>query len=123
MSRRAVKLSGIVLAGAVMWLAMAVAPVRADEDPRTVLAFLQELRDHGLHDKALEYIDLLRADTALPSNVKDVLDFEQGRTLIDEAAKSHDLALREELLKEARNKLDVFAKATRSLLRPAMPWC
>jgi cellulose synthase operon protein C len=111
MSRRAVKLSGIVLAGAVVWLATAVAPVRADEDSRTVLPFLQELRDHGLHDKALEYIEQLRSDQTLTSHVKDVLDFEQGRTLIDEAAKSHDLALREELLKEARNKLDVFAKA------------
>jgi len=94
-----------------MWLAVAAAPVRADEDPRTVLPFLRELRDHGLHDKALEYIDQLRTETALPSNIKDILDFEQGRTLIDEAAKSYDLALREELLKEARNKLDVFAKA------------
>ncbi len=25
-------------------------PVRADEDSRTVLPFLQELRDRGLHD-------------------------------------------------------------------------
>jgi len=111
MSRRAVKLRWIVAAGAVMWLAAAAAPVRADEDSRTVLPFLQALRDHGLHDRALDYIEVLRTDTALPSNIKDLLDFEQGRTLIDEAAKSSDLALREELLKDARNKLDEFAKA------------
>jgi cellulose synthase operon protein C len=111
MSRRAVNWSWVVPAGAVMCLAAAAAPVRADEDPRTVPHFLQALRDHGLHDKALEYIELLRTDTALPGNIKDLLDFEQGRTLIDEAAKSSDLALREELLKDARNKLDEFAKA------------
>jgi cellulose synthase operon protein C len=111
MSRRAVKLSWVVLAEAITWLAAPAAPVRADEDRRTVLAFLRVLREHGLHDLALEYMEQLRADTTLTSNVKDLLDFEQGRTLIDEAAKSNDLALREELLKEARNKLNVFAKA------------
>ena len=40
-----------------------------------------------------------------------ILDYEEGRTLIDEAAKSSDLVLRQDLLKEAKDKLEAFVKA------------
>ena len=40
-----------------------------------------------------------------------ILDYEEGRTLIDEAAKSGDLVLRQDLLKEAKDKLEAFVKA------------
>src|SRR5262249_31434717 len=88
-----------------------LAPVRAAEDPRTVARFLQELKDHGFHDLALEYINQLRGDAAVPADFKVGLDYEEGRTLIDEAARTGDLVFREELLNEARAKLDGFAKA------------
>ena len=39
------------------------------------------------------------------------LDYEEGRTLIDEASRSSDLVLREELLRDARDKLEAFVKA------------
>ena len=64
-----------------------------------------------LHDLALEYLNVLRGDPAQPGNIKDILDYEEGRTLIDEAARSSDLVLREDLLKEARDKLEGFVKA------------
>ena len=111
MSRRDVELRAIVLAGMVVVFTGAVAQARAGEDPRTALQFVQELKDRGLHELAIDYINQLRADAALPESVKAVLDYEEGRTLIDEAAKSGDLVLREELLKEARDKLDGFVKA------------
>jgi tetratricopeptide (TPR) repeat protein len=101
----------VVLCVFVMGPASAIAPASAGEDSRTALAFIEELRQRGLHELALEYLNVLRADPALPPNVKDVLDYEDGRTLIDEAAKSGDLVLREDLLKEARDKLERFAKA------------
>jgi tetratricopeptide (TPR) repeat protein len=110
MSRPA-KSRRVVLAGVVIGVAFYVAPVRSGEDPRTALAFLEELRERGFHDLALEYLGLLRGDPAQPANIKDILDYEEGRTLIDEAAKSSDLVLREDLLKEARDKLEAFVKA------------
>ncbi len=98
-------------AGLLIGLFVSLTRAQAGEDARTALAFVEELRQRGLHELALEYLNILRADTALPANVKDVIDFEDGRTLIDEAAKSGDLVLREDLLKEAREKLEAFVKA------------
>src|SRR5262249_9387628 len=97
--------------GALLGLAVAIAPARAGEDPRTVARFLPQLRNRGLHDLALEYVTGLRGDATLPNDLKVILDYEEGRTLIDEAAKSSDLVLREQLLQEARTKLEGFSKA------------
>src|SRR5208283_1024261 len=82
---------------------------------RTALAFVEQLRGRGLHELALEYLRILRADPAQPAKIKAVLDYEEGRTLIDEAAKSGDLVLREDLLKEAREKLEGFVRANPQL--------
>jgi tetratricopeptide (TPR) repeat protein len=83
----------------------------AGEDPRTIVRFLQELKNHGLHDIALQYINQLRDDPSVPADLKVSLDYEEGRTLIDEASRSNDLVLREELLRDAREKLEAFVKA------------
>ena len=58
---------------------------------------------------ALEYLERLLADAALPADVKDLIDFELGKTLIDEASKSNDRVCREELLKESPTQLETFA--------------
>ena len=87
------------------------ARAQTGEDSRTALAFLKDLRDHFLHDIALDYIKVLKADAQLPTAIKDVLDYEEGRTLIDEAAKTNDLVLREDLLRGASEKLEGFVKA------------
>ncbi|MBV8127882.1 MAG: hypothetical protein JO114_09530, partial [Planctomycetaceae bacterium] len=72
MSWRALVQLGLVLIG-VFGIGTQRTMVRADEDPRTALRFLQELRDHGLHDLAIEFIDELRADPGLPADLKVVL--------------------------------------------------
>ena len=64
---------------------------------------------------------MLRADAQLPAAVKDVLDYEEGRTLIDEAAKTDDLVLRDELLRDASEKLEGFAKTNPQLRQGARP--
>ena len=69
------------------------------------------------------YLKVLRADSGSAAQDQGTLDYEEGRTLIDEAAKSGDLVLREDLLKEAREKLEAFVKAhPRASRRPATPW-
>jgi hypothetical protein len=96
---------GVMLAGALL------SPhARADEDERTALPFLQQLKARGLHDLALDYLNALRGDSGLSPRLKAVLDYEEGRTLIDEASRSNDLVLRQQLLVEARDKLDQFIK-------------
>ena len=64
MSRRALVQMGLVLVSVIGVIGIGTkrTMVRADEDPRTALRFLQELRDHGLHDLAIEFIDELRVD-------------------------------------------------------------
>ena len=110
MSRRALVQVGVVLVG-LLGLGVSGTAVKGSEDPRTALRFLQELRDRGLHDLALEFIDQLRSDPQLPADLKVVLDYQEGRTQIDEAAKSSDLVRRRELLEQARTKLEGFVKA------------
>ncbi|MGC8641625.1 MAG: tetratricopeptide repeat protein, partial [Isosphaeraceae bacterium] len=82
----------------------------AGEDPRIALRFLQGLRDHGFHDLAIQYLDQLRADPGLPKDLKDVLEYQEGRTQIDQASRTGDLVRRRDLLEQARGKLDGFVK-------------
>src|SRR5262245_30087428 len=110
MSHRVDRFRWIVPAAILTCWALGSRSVRAAEDPRTVSRFLQALKTHGLHDIGLEYLNQLLNDPALPADRKAGLDYEEGRLLIDEAARSGDLVLREELLKEARGKLEGFVK-------------
>ncbi len=61
-SRRTLDGSRIVFAGIAVAVFGSTAAVRAGEDPRTAMQFLQDLRDRGLHDLALDYIHRLRDD-------------------------------------------------------------
>jgi cellulose synthase operon protein C len=110
MSHRGIGSRWILLAVMLSALSGRVARA-AGEDPRTAVKFIEHLRELGFHDLAREYIHQLVAQEGLPTNIKDILGYEEARTLIDEAAKSHDLVLREDLLKEARELLAAFVKA------------
>ena len=113
----------IVLVGVAFALCGTSAWAQPGEDSRTALQFLKELRDRGLHQFALDYIKILRGEAQLPAAIKDVLDYEEGRTLIEEATVSNDLVLREELLRDASDKLDAFAKAHPKLMQAPTPRC
>ena len=52
MSRRAVGCRCLILVAVLGGLAAVAPGARAGEDPRTVIAFLQELKNHGLHDQS-----------------------------------------------------------------------
>jgi cellulose synthase operon protein C len=110
MARRAVGCRCLLFVAVFSALACPGPRARAGDDPRTIGRFLQELKSHGLHDQALYYISQLRTDDSLPAEIKVTLDYEEGRTLIDEASKSNDLVLREELLRDAKEKLERFVQ-------------
>ncbi len=110
MPRRAVIAGWMILVGLAFGIWGRDARADSGQDSRTALQFVKELRERGLHDLALEFIKLLQADTGIPAKIKDVLAYEEGRTLIDEAARSGDLVLREDLLRDAGEKLAGFVK-------------
>ncbi|MGE3819521.1 MAG: hypothetical protein AB7I30_08800, partial [Isosphaeraceae bacterium] len=85
-------------------------PTTAAEDPRTASTFLQGLRDRGYFDLAAEYLERLRAESATPPELSEVIDYELGRTYLDEASRTGDLVRRRDLLDKARVRLETFTR-------------
>ncbi len=83
----------------------AVATATADDDP---LAAVGRLRDRRQYEKALKYIERLRADRSTADDVRQGLDFEAGKTLNDQAMNLSDAARREELFLLAEEHLRQF---------------
>ncbi len=96
---------------------LGIAPVlfptslRADEDARSAPDFVQGLRDRGYFDLATEYLERIKTQADTPAEYRVVIDYELGRMLVDEASRSGDLARRQELLEQARERLNAFTKA------------
>ena len=76
---RSAKSQWLVLAAVTLVLGGYAAPGRAGEDSRTAMAFVDGLRARGMHDLAIEYLNVLRADPTEPDNIKNILDYEEGR--------------------------------------------
>ena len=72
--------------------------------------FLKGLRERGYHDLAVEYIDRLRKDPSTPAEMKAILEYEEGKGLLEEAATMGDLEKRLVYLDKARGKLASFAE-------------
>lgn len=85
----------------------------ADADDLTGLAlnFLAGLRERGYYDLAKDYLETLRKAPDTPPSLKSVLDYEEGRGLLEEAANQPDLERRKEQLELARRSLDSFTKS------------
>ena len=66
-------------------LSAGLAETRAGDDPRVIPDFVQGLRDKGYYDVALQYLDRLRSDPSTPAEIKATLEYEEGKTLIEEA--------------------------------------
>ena len=110
MVRRGFYWSGIFVAS---WIALAFLPsmVLAQEDVRDAQRYFQGLRDRQYFDLAAEYLEQVRALPDAPADFRVLIDYELGRMLLDEAAKTGDLVRRKELLDQARVRLDAFSKA------------
>jgi tetratricopeptide (TPR) repeat protein len=89
----------------------AATPAPAEPARPRELRFLDGLRSRGYFDLAAEYLAALRADPKTPPERKVVLDFEEGRGLLDEATSLADLDRRRTMLEQARAKLAAFAQA------------
>lgn len=87
---------------------VAVAGSGSAEEPAQ--AFLEALRDRGLYDIALEYLDTAAKNPSLPSDFKESIQYEKGTTLVQGARLQRDAVLREQQLDEAQKALDQFVK-------------
>src|SRR5947209_6074978 len=54
-------------------------------------AFLDGLRDRNLYDSALDYLVEMRTSTLISNEIKPILPYEEGRTLIEQARNERDI--------------------------------
>ncbi len=96
-------------------LSAGLAETRAGDDPRVIPDFVQGLRDKGYYDVALQYLDRLRSDPSTPAEIKATLEYEEGKTLIEEATKSRDPDVSKAKLEQAEKKIKSFVNANPNL--------
>ena len=73
--------------------------------------FLEGLRERGLDDMALLYLDRMAADPDCPADLKEVLDYEAGVTLLTGSRSAGLVALQERALDDARARFKKFLAA------------
>ena len=85
-------------------------PARAADDPRFARDFAEGLRDRGYYDLALDYLDGLRRDPGTPADLRESLDFQEARVLIEAARRDTDPEVGRERLERARGKIEAFVR-------------
>jgi len=70
---------GSIFGGCLM---LGVRPPGAAEEARR---FLDGLRERGLYDMALEYLEQMRTSPLCPDELKEAIDYEAGVTLVTSA--------------------------------------
>ncbi len=65
--------------------------------------FLQGLRERGYYDTAVDYLERMKTSRLAPIELKEILLYEMGTTLIEASRLQRDIAIREKQLDEARN--------------------
>jgi len=118
MTRRAAGLGVVLVAlGLVPWagsspaLAQQAGSGSGAEDARTASAFVDGLRERGLLELAADYLERVARQPDAPAELVQTADYELGRLFLDEAQATGDLVRQKDLLDQARQKLDGFAKA------------
>ena len=89
------------LAAAASWLPS----VKAIEPARE---FLDALRDRGYYDVAIDYLNTIQDNPAVPVTFKETLLYERGLTLVKGAKFQRDTAIREKWLDEAQQVLTQY---------------
>src|SRR5579864_7824397 len=104
--------TGLLLAAILTGMSVCLSPVMgAESDTPTTLRFVQGLRERGYYDLAIDYLEQLRAAPDTPADLRVVLDYEMGRSLLEQASHAADLELKRQQLDLARTKLEAFTKA------------
>jgi len=93
---------------AASWLALAVATGALAEEPAE--AFLQALRENGLYEAAVWYLERVESDPRVPESFRAEVTYQRGLTLVEAAIDQRDGAKRERQLEEARASLEGFLR-------------
>ena len=96
-------------------LLLAFAPPALADDPRFAAEFVQGLRERGYYELAFDYLGTLRTSPETPADLRRMLDYEEGRTLIDAATHANDPDASKEKLDLARTRIEAFVKANPDL--------
>ena len=76
------------------------------------LEFVDGLRKRDYHDYALLYLEKLEKRADVPAEIKEVIPFEKGITLVDGARRLHNPEAQTKQLDQARVYLEQFLKAS-----------
>ncbi|HWB11319.1 MAG TPA: hypothetical protein VG826_18970 [Pirellulales bacterium] len=76
--------------------------------------FLEGLKEQGLFDVALDYMESLRTSPLLTEAQKQEMPFEEGRLLVDNARAENDPTAKTKLLDQARDRFAAFIKSNPS---------
>ncbi len=84
--------------------------VDSEPPPPVPLQFVEALRERGYFDVAEDYLDGLRDDPNVASEVEAVIDYELGLVLLDQAGQTADIENGQVLLDRARRLLETFSR-------------
>lgn len=104
--RKLVSVKICVLGCAAVWLAGLLASHSQAREPAK--EFVDALRERGYHDMAIEYLNSMKTSRLAPMEMKEILLYELGATLVEASKTQRDIAIREKQLDEARDALRRF---------------
>jgi tetratricopeptide (TPR) repeat protein len=94
--------------GLVLALSAAIpAAIRGEEPARD---FLEKLRERRYYDMALEYLTQMESSPLATAEFKDIIPYERGVTLVQQAGGTRDLTERARVLDRAQQTLEEFVK-------------
>ncbi|MEO8494267.1 MAG: hypothetical protein ABI614_04300 [Planctomycetota bacterium] len=76
--------------------------------------FLDGLRARGFHDVALDYLAMMETSSLAPAELKEIIQYEKGVTLIEGSRAQRDQAIREKYLDDAQQLLKEFTDNPRT---------
>ena len=93
---------------AVILLALVAVPAAFGREPAE--EFVKGLQDRGMHELALEYLELLKASPVADDAIRQQIPYLRGMALIEQSRQSADATARSRLLDQARQELEKFAE-------------
>ncbi|HUG69010.1 MAG TPA: hypothetical protein VMM76_14770, partial [Pirellulaceae bacterium] len=105
---------GIVLLWSLLAAGFASSPGRDALAAEPAREFLNGLRERGLHDVALDYLDMMETSPLAPVELKEIIQYEKGVTLIEGSRAQRDQAIREKFLDDAQKLLKEFTESPRT---------
>jgi hypothetical protein len=91
-----------------MLLSLVAAPSSFGREPAE--EFVKGLEDRGMHELALEYLELLKTSPVADDAIRQQIPYLRGTALIEQSRQSADAGARGRLLDQARQELEKFAE-------------